>query len=199
MTRLVRQEDDFINSVVGGALSGSIVARAYRGHAYSPSGALLFAVICGGTHLLYDANESGSLYRSIGWEMTPDGKDWITPKWFPIRRVTDEELETNEVEFQLRVKAVLDGRLTEEEAEKVRGEYRARRLLLKNPQNFPSDPGRAAALEEGFLTGGAARAGAGAAGVAAEEGQPRKRGWFRWWGGGGGANSGITEPTKPQK
>ena len=38
MTRLIRQQDDWINSVGGGALSGSIMARAYGGHAYVPSG-----------------------------------------------------------------------------------------------------------------------------------------------------------------
>jgi hypothetical protein len=33
-----------------------------------PSGALLFAVICGGTHLLYDTTKSGNLCRSmVGW------------------------------------------------------------------------------------------------------------------------------------
>ena len=50
----------------------------------------------------------------------PDGtKDWVTPPWFPIRRVSDDELESNEIDFQLRVNAVLEGRMTPEDAEKA--------------------------------------------------------------------------------
>ena len=50
----------------------------------------------------------------------PDGtKDWVTPQWFPIRRVSDDELESNEIDFQLRVNAVIEGRMTPEDAEKA--------------------------------------------------------------------------------
>lgn len=37
LTRLVRQQDDWINSAVGGALSGSMCAVAFKGRAYSAS------------------------------------------------------------------------------------------------------------------------------------------------------------------
>jgi hypothetical protein len=57
--------------------------------------------------------------------------DWVTPAWFPIRRVSDDELEGNEIEFQMRVAAVLDGRVDAKEAERVRLEYRSRRAREK--------------------------------------------------------------------
>ena len=55
------------------------------------------------------------------------GVDWVTPAWFPVKRVSDEELEANEIEFQMRVAAVLDGRVDAKEAERVRAEYKRRR------------------------------------------------------------------------
>jgi hypothetical protein len=112
MTRLVRQRDDWINSCVGGAVAGSAVATA--GHlALDP-----------------DPSVTAGWMRLCGFRTVPkaDGKmDWVTPAWFPIRRLSDEELEANEIEFQMRVRAVLEGRVSAEDAEKVREEYRRRR------------------------------------------------------------------------
>ena len=53
--------------------------------------------------------------------------DWVTPAWFPVKRVSDAELDANEIEFQMRVAAVLDGRVDAKEAERVRAEYARRR------------------------------------------------------------------------
>ena len=47
MTRLVRQQDDWINSATGGALAGSALATAFRGRPYSPAGALLVGGLAG--------------------------------------------------------------------------------------------------------------------------------------------------------
>ena len=134
LTRLMRQTDDWVNSAVGGAMSGSICAIAFKGRAYSASGAALFAAVAGGVHFLREADETGDVYRLMGFQVVPrpDGKvDWVTPAWFPIRRITDEELESNEINFQMRVQAVIDGKMTREEAEEIRAEYVKRRRFEK--------------------------------------------------------------------
>lgn len=69
LTRLMRQEDDWMNSAVGGALSGSICAVAFKGRAYSASGALAFASIAGGVHFLREADASGDLYEAMGFKV----------------------------------------------------------------------------------------------------------------------------------
>ena len=132
MTRLVRQRDDWINSCVGGAVAGSAVATAFRGRAYSPAGAAALAALATAGHLALDPDPSvtAGWMRLCGFRTVPkaDGElDWVTPAWFPIRRVSDDELEANEIEFQMRVRAVLEGRVSAEDAEKVREEYRRRR------------------------------------------------------------------------
>jgi hypothetical protein len=133
-TRLVRQKDDWVNSFTGGGIVGSACATAWRGRPYSPAGALAFGAVAGGTHFLFDPSNTEWLcevagFRSITKE---DGEvDWVTPAWFPIRRVSDDELEGNEIEFQMRVAAVLDGRVDKKEAERVRLEYRSRRAREK--------------------------------------------------------------------
>eukprot|EP00740_Mantoniella_antarctica_P019296 CAMPEP_0198680716 /NCGR_PEP_ID=MMETSP1468-20131203/5361_1 /TAXON_ID=1461545 /ORGANISM="Mantoniella sp, Strain CCMP1436" /LENGTH=203 /DNA_ID=CAMNT_0044421391 /DNA_START=196 /DNA_END=803 /DNA_ORIENTATION=- len=110
LTRLMRQTDDWMNSAVGGALSGSMCGRALYGSAHSISGALLFGTVLGGVHFLSEEDASGDLYKLVGFQAIEraDGtKDWVTPGWFPIRRISDRELEANEIEFKLRVAAVL--------------------------------------------------------------------------------------------
>ena len=180
LTQLMRQEDDWVNSAVGGALSGSICAVAFKGRAYSASGALLFATVAGGIHFLYEADSTGSLYQAVGFKVIdrPDGtKDWVTPAWFPIRRVSDDELEANEIDFQLRVNAVIEGRMTPEEAGKVRAEYRERRRIekLRRDGLHHGDSGapRETVIVEAFET------------EEPERGERQKWGLFRgWWGGG---------------
>ena len=79
LTRLMRQEDDWVNSAVGGALSGSICAVAFKGRAYSASGAMLFATLAGGVHFIREADATGRLYEVVGFKVIdkPDGtKDW---------------------------------------------------------------------------------------------------------------------------
>ena len=135
MTRLVRQQDDWINSATGGALAGSALATAFRGRPYSPAGALLVGGLAGGIHFAMDTDGSATMYRALGFKTVAraDGtNDWVTPAWFPVRRITDDELESNEIEFQLRVDAVLEGRMTAEEADRVRAEYRRRRAAERN-------------------------------------------------------------------
>ena len=137
LTKLVRQEDDWINSATAGALVGSQLAVMQRGPRYSAAGAALCGGVAGGIHYLWDADkegsEAGSLWRAMGFRAVVDPStgevtgDWVTPRWFPVRRLSDAELETNEINFQMRVQSVLDGRLSEEEAARVREEYRRRR------------------------------------------------------------------------
>lgn len=67
----------------------------------------------------------------VGCLLVDDLETRVTPAWFPIRRVSDDELEANEIDFQLRVNAVIEGRMTPQEAEKVRAEYQERRRLEK--------------------------------------------------------------------
>ena len=67
----------------------------------------------------------------VGCLLVVDLEARVTPAWFPIRRVSDDELEANEIDFQLRVNAVIEGRMTPQEAEKVRAEYQERRRLEK--------------------------------------------------------------------
>lgn len=133
-TRLVRQKDDWVNSFTGGGIVGSACATAWRGRPYSPAGALAFGAVAGGTHFLFDPSNTEWLCKVAGFRSItkPDGEvDWVTPQWFPIRRVSDDELEVNEIEFQMRVAAVLDGRVDAKEAERVRLEYRSRRAREK--------------------------------------------------------------------
>jgi hypothetical protein len=129
-TRLVRQKDDFVNSLTGGAVVGSACATAWRGRPYSPAGALVFGLAAGGVHFLLDDDNTEWMSRMVGFKVLKkaDGAvDWVTPDWFPVKRVSDEALESNEIEFQMRVAAVLDGRVDAREADRVREEYRRRR------------------------------------------------------------------------
>ena len=129
-TRLVRQKDDWVNSFTGGALVGSACATAWRGRPYSPAGAAAFGAFAGGAHFLLDPANTEWLSERAGFtsvRRADGGVDWIAPAWFPVRRVSDEELEANEIEFRMRVDAVLDGRVDAREAERVRAEYRERR------------------------------------------------------------------------
>ena len=129
-TRLVRQKDDWVNSFTGGALVGSACATAWRGRPYSPAGAAAFGAAAGGAHFLLDPANTEWLCARAGFKSVrkrDGGVDWVTPAWFPVKRVSDEELEANEIEFQMRVAAVLDGRVDAKEAERVRAEYKRRR------------------------------------------------------------------------
>lgn len=74
-------------------------------------------------------------------------EDWVTPRWFPIRRVSDDDLDSNEIEFQLRVNAVMEGKMSPEEAEAVRAEYRERRRFEKLKRDGVAAD---ATLEEGM-------------------------------------------------
>ena len=101
-----------------------------------------------------------------------DLERWVTPAWFPIRRVSDDELEANEIDFQLRVNAVIEGRMTSEEAEKVRAEYQERRRLEK-------------LRRDGIRSGGVETTERKNIDKALERRTPeqlveRKNGWFRW-------------------
>ena len=109
---------------------GSACATVFRGRPYSPAGALLFGSLAGGTHFLLSPANTEFLCELAGFQSIKkrDGSiDWVTPPWFPIKRVSDDELQSNEIEFQMRVAAVLDGRVDAKEAEKIREEYRRRR------------------------------------------------------------------------
>ena len=130
VTRLVRQKDDWVNSLTGGAVVGSACATAWRGRPYSPAGAAVFGAAAGGAHFLLDPANTEWLCARAGFKSVrkrDGGVDWVTPAWFPVKRVSDEELEANEIEFQMRVAAVLDGRVDAKEAERVRAEYKRRR------------------------------------------------------------------------
>lgn len=75
-------------------------------------GALLFATIAGGAHFFVEADAAG-VYKAVGFKVIQkeDGSaDWVTPPWFPIRRISDDDLESNEIEFQMRVNAVIEVR-----------------------------------------------------------------------------------------
>ena len=130
VTRLVRQKDDWVNSLTGGAVVGSACATAWRGRPYSPAGAAVFGAAAGGAHFLLDPANTEWLCTQVGFKSVPKadgGVDWVTPAWFPVKRVSDAELDANEIEFQMRVAAVLDGRVDAKEAERVRAEYARRR------------------------------------------------------------------------
>ena len=130
VTRLVRQKDDWVNSLTGGAVVGSACATAWRGRPYSPAGAAVFGAAAGGAHFLLDPANTEWLCTQVGFKSVPKadgGVDWVTPAWFPVKRVSDAELDANEIEFQMRVAAVLDGRVDAKEAERVRAEYTRRR------------------------------------------------------------------------
>jgi hypothetical protein len=129
-TRLVRQKDDWVNSLTGGAVVGSACATVWRGRPYSPAGAAAFGAAAGGAHFLLDPANTEWLCERVGFKSVPKadgGVDWVTPAWFPVKRVSDTELDANEIEFQMRVAAVLDGRVDAKEAERVRAEYTRRR------------------------------------------------------------------------
>ena len=109
---------------------GSACATVFRGRPYSPAGALAFGSIAGGTHFLLSPENTEWLCELAGFQSIKkrDGSiDWVTPNWLPIKRVSDETLQSNEIEFQMRVAAVLDGRVDAKEADKIRQEYRRRR------------------------------------------------------------------------
>ena len=134
LTRLVRQTDDWVNSATAGAMVGSQLAVMQRGPRYSAAGAALCGGVAGAIHYAWESDKgSDSLWRALGFRAVVDPRtglttdDWVTPRWFPVRRLTDAEAETNEINFQMRVQSVLDGRLSEEEAAGVREEYRRRR------------------------------------------------------------------------
>ena len=134
LTRLVRQTDDWMNSATAGAMVGSQLAVMQRGPRYSAAGAALCGGVAGAIHYAWESDKgSDSLWRALGFRAVIDPRtgqatdDWVTPRWFPVRRLTDAEAETNEINFQMRVQSVLDGRLSEEEAAGVREEYRRRR------------------------------------------------------------------------
>ena len=80
LTRLMRQEDDWVNSAVGGALSGSMCAVAFKGRAYSASGALLFASVAGGIHYLREADATGNLYKAFGFKVRVAAVAVATPR-----------------------------------------------------------------------------------------------------------------------
>ena len=130
----MRQTDDWVNSATAGALVGSQLAVMQRGPRYSAAGAALCGGVAGAIHYAWESDKgSDSLWRALGFRAVIDPRtgqatdDWVTPRWFPVRRLTDAEAETNEINFQMRVQSVLDGRLSEEEAAGVREEYRRRR------------------------------------------------------------------------
>ena len=132
LTRLVRQTDDWMNSATAGAMVGSQLAVMQRGPRYSAAGAALCGGVAGAIHYAWESDKgSDSLWRALGFRAVIDPRtgqatdDWVTPRWFPVRRLTDAEAETNEINFQMRVQSVLDGRLSEEEAAGVREEYAA--------------------------------------------------------------------------
>ena len=70
MTRLVRQQDDWITSATGGALAGSALATAFRGRPYSPAGALLVGGLAGGIHFAMDTDGSATMYAR-----------WVSRRW----------------------------------------------------------------------------------------------------------------------
>ena len=175
LTRLVRQTDDWVNSATAGALVGSQLAVMQRGPRYSAAGAALCGGVAGAIHYAWESDKgSDSLWRALGFRAVIDPRtgqatdDWVTPRWFPVRRLTDAEAETNEINFQMRVQSVLDGRLSEEEAAGVREEYRRRRR---------AEGARAAQLC-GELDGGDESPDHPAS--AANEDGGRARRW-RWW------------------
>ena len=62
---------------------------------YSPAGALAFGAVAGGTHFLFDPANTEWLCALAGFRSIkkPNGEvDWVTPAWFPVRRVSDDEL-----------------------------------------------------------------------------------------------------------
>lgn len=129
-TRLVRQKDDWVNSMTGGAVVGSACATVFKGRPYSPAGAFVFGGIAGGTHFLMAGENTEWLCTLVGFRTIKKGNgvvDWVTPNWFPIKRISDETLASNEIEFQMRVNAVLEGRVDSNEADLIRKEYRKRR------------------------------------------------------------------------
>ena len=128
VTRLVRQKDDW--EFPDGAPSwGARAPRAWRGRPCSPAGAAVFGAAAGGAHFLLDPANTEWLCTQVGFKSVPKadgGVDWVTPAWFPVKRL-GRELDANEIEFQMRVAAVLDGRVDAKEAERVRAEYARRR------------------------------------------------------------------------
>ena len=176
LTRLVRQTDDWVNSATAGALVGSQLAVMQRGPRYSAAGAALCGGVAGAIHYAWESDKgSDSLWRALGFRAVIDPRtgqatdDWVTPRWFPVRRLTDAEAETNEINFQMRVQSVLDGRLSEEEAAGVREEYRRRRR---------AEGGARAAQLRGELDGRGESPDHPAS--AANEDGGRARRW-RWW------------------
>ena len=177
LTRLVRQTDDWVNSATAGALVGSQLAVMQRGPRYSAAGAALCGGVAGAIHYAWESDKgSDSLWRALGFRAVIDPRtgqatdDWVTPRWFPVRRLTDAEAETNEINFQMRVQSVLDGRLSEEEAAGVREEYRRRRR---------AEGGARAAQLRGELDGGGESLSDPVASAANEDGGRARR--WRWW------------------
>ena len=112
-----------------GAPEGRLGEFVHGGRARR-EGAAAFGAFAGGAHFLLDPANTEWLSERAGFtsvRRADGGVDWIAPAWFPVRRVSDEELEANEIEFRMRVDAVLDGRVDAREAERVRAEYRERR------------------------------------------------------------------------
>ena len=82
VTRLVRQKDDWVNSLTGGAVVGSACATAWRGRPYSPAGAAVFGAAAGGAHFLLDPANTEWLCTQVGFKSVPKR----TAAWTGSRR-----------------------------------------------------------------------------------------------------------------